>query len=134
MRRNGRGALLSGHAAHVEWLAFAPGEQPQTRVLASASDYFRQLFTGPWRTQVDDGTLAPGDQLTNAAGEVLVEYGAVPGRVFLLTEGACVMGHEKMHVGSWFGEGGALFHKPSSAAIVARRDGAACCERGAPRG
>ena len=43
-----------------------------------------------------------------AAGEVLVEYGAVPGRVFLLTEGACVMGHEKMHVGSWFGAGGAL--------------------------
>ena len=29
-----------------------------TCVLASASDYFRQLFTGPWRTQVADGKLS----------------------------------------------------------------------------
>ena len=43
----------------------------------------------------------------------------MPGRVFLLTEGACVMGHEKMHVGSWFGEGGALFGKTLSAEVYA---------------
>ena len=52
-------------------------------------------------------------------GDVLCRAGEPSPAVYLLVAGSCTMAAHTLHVGSWFGEGGALFHKPSSAAIVA---------------
>ena len=65
-RETWSGLLLNDLCSDVT-LVCADEELPaHTCVLASASEYFRQLFTGPWRTQVADGKLS-----TSVSAEVM---------------------------------------------------------------
>ena len=53
------------------------------------------------------------------AGDVVLEQGARSEALYLLVAGSLQLGSGHMHVGSWFGESGALFGGRMHAAIVA---------------
>ena len=54
-----------------------------------------------------------------AAGDVVLEQGAQSEALYLLVAGSLQLGRGHMHVGSWFGETGALFGGRMQAAVVA---------------
>ena len=54
-----------------------------------------------------------------AAGDLVLEQGAQSEALYLLVAGSLQLGRGHMHVGSWFGETGALFGGRMQAAVVA---------------
>ena len=105
-----RAASVGGEAAAAAAAAGEAGAMAGARRLPLLSSLSPDEFAAA------QAALSPARFVT---GDVLCRAGEPSPAVYLLVAGSCTMAAHTLHVGSWFGEGGALFHKPSSAAIVA---------------